>query len=248
MATKIEVRGIMSYPHLFVPRAVQAGDDPKYSVNCLIRKDDPQVAVINQAIQTEIANTFPQGWPANGKLCLKDNDEYPEYYELRSNTGAENAPHIVQLPAVTPVQDRSKVYAGAEAWFVLNISAYNQTVNKGVGCYLNGVALTGAEGALGRLDNKPSAEQMFAHLGGGAAAPVMPGMAPVMPVAAPVMPVAAPVAPVMPVAPPVAPVHQMTAAAGGCSYEQMIAANWTDETLLSHGMMLPPGGVPTAFN
>jgi hypothetical protein len=32
----------------------------------------------------------------------------------------------------------------------------------------------------------------------------------------------------------------MTAAAGGASYEAMLAAGWTDETLIAQGMMIKP--------
>lgn len=35
------------------------------------------------------------------------------------------------------------------------------------------------------------------------------------------------------------PTKVMTPAAGGLTYEQMIAAGWTDATLLEHGMMQP---------
>jgi len=35
----------------------------------------------------------------------------------------------------------------------------------------------------------------------------------------------------------------MTPKAAGTTYEQFIAAGWTDELLVQHGMMLPPGGV-----
>jgi hypothetical protein len=209
---------------------VQQGDDPKFSANCLIRKDDPQVAVIQQAINTEKQNTFPNGFPANGKLCLKDCEQFPEYYELRANTGADNPPHVVQLPGAKPVTDRSKVYPGAVAWFVININGYNQPVNKGIGGYINGIGLTGEEGPLGRLDNKPTPEQMFANVGAGA----------------PMAPPAAPVAPA-PMAPPAAPVHQMTAAAGGVTREAYHAAGWTDAQLVEYGLMMPPAGVPTRF-
>jgi len=250
VAEKIEIKGIMSYPHLFEPRAVNQGDDPKYSVNILIRKDDPQVAAISQAIQTEIANTFPNGFPANGKVCLKENPEYPDYFELRTNSMADNPPHVVTLPGAKPVQDRSKVYAGAEAWFVVSISGYNQAVNKGIGGYINGVGITGAEGALGRLDNKPSAEQMFAGIGGGAAVPTPGAGVPTAGTPAPIpgMPAAATAPPVpgMPAA-PAAPEFQMTEKAQGFTREQYHAQGWTDAQLIEQGMMLPPGGVPVKF-
>lgn len=50
--------------------------------------------------------------------------------------------------------------------------------------------------------------------------------------------VAAPPAPPAPPA-PAAPVRQMTAAANGATYEQYIAAGWTDAQLVANGLMLP---------
>jgi len=41
------------------------------------------------------------------------------------------------------------------------------------------------------------------------------------------------------VAPPPAPVRQLTALARGATYEQLIANGWTDELLISQGLMLP---------
>jgi hypothetical protein len=40
------------------------------------------------------------------------------------------------------------------------------------------------------------------------------------------------------VAPPAAPARQMTAKAGGATYEQLIANNWTDQLLVQHGLMV----------
>ena len=61
------------------------------------------------------------------------------------------------------------------------------------------------------------------------------------PAPAPVAPVA-PVAPALPPVPPPAPafrqVHQMTAKAGGATYEAMVAVGWTDALLVQEGYML----------
>lgn len=74
--------------------------------------------------------------------------------------------------------------------------------------------------------------------------PAAPTPAPAAP--APAMPspgsAPAPVAPppysgYIPAAPPAAPVRQMLPAANGATYEQMIAAGWTDAMLVQHGMM-----------
>jgi len=62
----------------------------------------------------------------------------------------------------------------------------------------------------------------------------------------PVMPAPTPTIPVIPnvafagiVAPPPAPVRQLTALAQGATYEQLKANGWTDELLISQGLMLP---------
>ncbi len=50
-------------------------------------------------------------------------------------------------------------------------------------------------------------------------------------------------------APNAAPVYQMTVKAAGNTRDQLIAngQGWTDELLISQGMMLPPGGVTPSF-
>lgn len=212
---QITIKGILSFPHLFTPRAIEQGQEPKYSCSVLIPKNDPQVAQIQQAIDTEKQNGFPSGFPANGKLCLVDcalpksngepNDpKLANYYELRATSGADQKPHVVDMNT-QPVMDPGKVFAGAVAWVAINTYSYNKPTSKGVTAGLNGVMLTGEEGALGRLDNKPSAEQLFAGIAGGAApvqqaapAPVSAAPAPQAPPAAPSAPPAAPAAPQFP--------------------------------------------------
>jgi len=95
------------------------------------------------------------------------------------------------------------------------------------------VMLTGNEGALGRLDNRPTAEQMFGDVGAPPAAP------------APQAPPAAPA----PQAPPAAPAPQapdqliMTAAANGMTYQQYKDAGWSDEQMISGGVAQKPSFV-----
>ncbi len=59
----------------------------------------------------------------------------------------------------------------------------------------------------------------------------------VPPVVPPVVVTPAP-AILTPPVPPATPAKQMTALAQGATYEQMIAAGWTDQTLIQHGMMV----------
>lgn len=233
---QIKVKGILSYPHLFTARAVNPGDDPKFSASILVRKDDPQVATVNAIIEQEKANGFPSGFPANGKCCWKDgavafpNDPAMHNFMILSgNAKSDGRPHVVDK-TLNPIMDQSEVYAGAVVWASVNTFCYNQPVNKGIGGGLNGVMVTGEIGELGRLDGKPSVESMFGDT---------PVTAP--PVAAP------PVAPTAPAAPPSAPVYQMTDKANGATHEAMLAAGWSDAQLIEHGMMLPPNGVTPSF-
>ena len=223
---QFKVKGILSYPHLFTPRSVNPGDDPKFSASILLRKDDPQVAQIQQIIDQEKANGWPNGFPANGKQFMKDgavaHPDKPDmhnYWIINANSKADSKPHVVDAQ-MNPVMNQGDAYAGAVVWAAMNSFTYNQPVNKGVGCGLNGVMLTGEEGELGRLDGKPTVEGMFGDVAGAA------------PAAAPA-PNAAPAA-------PAAPAYQMTAAANGLTREQYHASGWTDEQLLAQGLMIKP--------
>jgi len=241
----LRVKGILLHPHLFRPRAIQAGDEPKYSVSLLIPKNDPQCAVIAAEIQAAKQNGFPSGFPGNGKVCWKDCAvQWPDrpnlagYMCLSMTSKADKRPYVVDTN-ITPVMDPSQVYQGAEAWVAVNIASYSLPMAKGIGGYVNGVMLTGNEGALGRLDNSQTAEQMFAGVAGNTAAP-QPN-APTY--GAPGQP-SYPTPPAPPAAPAPSAAYVMTPKAGGFSREQLIEKGWTDENLIKHGMMLPPNGAP----
>lgn len=249
-------KGILSFPAVFTAKVPTTGGDPKFSATLLFPPGDPQIAQIQAEVDAGSLNTFPSGLPAGSNLCFAPYDvkyagkEYYDprftgWYALGASAKADDRPVVVDM-AHQPIVDPSQVYSGSVVWMNLGISGYTKGTG-GVGGWLNGLMVTEEEPTMGRLDGKPSVGQMFANVGAVAPvapAPVAPAPAAPAPVAPPVAP--APVAPVAP-APPAAPVHQMTAAAGGATYEAMIGANWTDETLIAHGMMLPPGGVTPSF-
>ena len=248
----ITLYGILSYPHLVQPRAVNPGDDPKFGAVILIPKGDPQISQLEQIIAQDKANGWPSGFPHNGKVFLKDcavewpNDPTIHGY-MAASAGAkqDQRPHLVDMN-LQPITDPSLIFAGAMVHAAINTFTYNQPVNKGVSAGLNGVMFTGSVGPLGRLDGRPSVESMFSTVATGAPAaapqqPAAPATPPPAPVAAPPQP---PVPPA-PVAP--SPAHQMTAAANGVTYEAYKANGWSDEQLIQNGLMLPPGGVTPSF-
>lgn len=240
---QLKIKGILSYPHLFSPRAVNPGDDPKYSVSILIRKDDPQLAQVQALVDQEKANGFPSGFPANGKLCLKDCAVEPSFAgdpKLHNfmvlSTNNKDKPQVVDMGTLGPLMDPAMIYAGCVAWVSVGIQAYSMPVNKGVGAYVNGVMPTGEEGELGRIDGRPTAAQMFGDVQGQAAPAAAPTAGNVgVPTPAPMAPPAAP-------QPPAAPAPlQMTAAANGVTLEQYLATpGWTEEMLIQQGLAIRP--------
>lgn len=234
---QFKVKGIISYPHLFNARAIEVGGDQKYSVSVLIKKNDPQVAALQSIIDQEKANGWPSGFPANGKVFMKDcavafpsEPTLAGYMVISGNAKLEAKPAVVDAN-MNPVMDPSQVYAGSICWVAFNSFIYNQAVNKGVSCGLNAVMITGEDSELGRLDNRPSVESMFSDVVGGVApvGAVSPsgGIAP------------APSGPPAPAPNAPKPVNVMTAKAT-FTYDQYIGAGHTDATLIAEGLMIEP--------
>jgi len=243
----MQIKGIISFPALFQAKTPTGSNEAKFSCAVLIAPHDPQVAAINAAVEQASRDTFPSGFPSKGDKCFMPYDEKfrgKEYYDPKfsgywvfSCTAKEADKPAVVNSQLQPVMDPAKVFPGAVVWVNAGISGYTKGTG-GVGGWLNGVMITDEEPPLGRLDNKPSVEQMFANLG----APQHVSATGVV-VHAPAPTPSAPLAP--PPAPVAGPQYVMTAAANGLTREAYHAAGWTDLMLVQHGMMLPP--VATSF-
>ena len=167
MAQRMNLMGIASYPHLDKPRAVgrpgQQQGDPKYSM-VVILDDSTDFAALDAAMKAEAQATFPNGWPNTGHWPLKQYGEgdnvAPElvgkYYINASSS--EFVPVVDHQVMPIPLEKiSSEVYPGCRVVANVAFAGYNN-VQKGVGCYLNGVQKVG-DGP--RLDNKPTVSQMF---------------------------------------------------------------------------------------
>lgn len=240
---QLVIKGIISFPNFFKPRKADENSDPKYGGTALIAKTDPQCATITAAIEQDKLNGFPSGFPPNAKCSWKDCAvEYPSdpklhgYMELRTSSPEDNKPLVVDANH-QQVLDPGAAIPGELAYFSVNTYSYNKPMTKGVTAGLNGVMLLREMGPLGRLDNKPSAEQMFASVTGGAT-----GAAPAAPSAGGV-----PQPPRPPNTPPAPPAFVMTAKAAGATRESFHSNGWTDAAMIEQGYMLPPGGVTPSF-
>lgn len=253
------IKGILSFNTLFQPKPVRDAQgnptgDAKYSLTLLIPPNDPQLPELQAEVEAAKANTFPSGFPSKADICFlaydtkfqgKDyyNPQLSGYYTFSCTAKAEDKPAIVDM-SHQPIIDPGAVVPGMVVWVNAGISGYTKGTG-GVGGWLNGVMLTGEMSELGRLDNKPSVEQMFANVNTPAPASTPPNaIITPQPAATPMAP---PQASQPPAAPPSAPQYQMTPAANGTTREAYHKAGWTDEQLISHGLMLPPGGVMPSF-
>lgn len=144
--TKVIVPCRLSYLHAFEPDSIN-GSEPKYSVSCIIDKNDKEtIAKIQKAI--EIAKEEGKGkWsgkiPANLKTPLRDGDiDRPddEAYadSMFLNANSHQAPQVVDAK-VQPIIDQSEVYSGCYGRVSVTFYAYNSNGNKGVAAGLGNI-------------------------------------------------------------------------------------------------------------
>jgi len=225
------VKGILSFPALFTPKTAKGATDPKYGVVVLLPPNDPQLPDLLALVEAAKLDAFPSGYTGTDE-CVKAYDikyagkdyydpRFSGWYAFSSSSKQDDKPAVVDMNR-QPVIDQSLVYSGCIAYVNAAISGYNKGKG-GVGGWLNGVMVTDEVPLMGRLDGKPTVDQMFVNIGGNAGV-VAPALAPYLPPAsAPVpppalapippphlspafVPVAPPaLAPPVPVAPPVAP-------------------------------------------
>jgi hypothetical protein len=236
------VKGILSFPTLFTPKMAKGATEAKYSVTVLIPPGDPQIAVLNTEVEAAKLNGCPSGYNGADE-CFKPYDEkyagkeyydpkFSGWYAFSCTAKADDKPPVVDM-AHNPIINPGDVFSGMVAYVSAGIGYYDKG-KTGIGGWLNGVMITGEEPPMGRLDGKPSVEAMFSGVAGNAVPTASPAPAP------------APTPPTPP-APAPAPGRVMTPKAGVFTYEQLLAAGHTDESLIREGYMLPPNGVNPSF-
>lgn len=231
------IKGILSFPTLFTPKIATGGTEAKFGVSVLIPPNDPQIAVLQAEVEAAKLNTFPSGYTGQDE-CFGAYDtkyagksyhdpRFSGWYVFSCSAKAEDRPSVVDVN-YNPIIDPGAVFSGMVGFVNAGISGYIKGKG-GIGGWLNGVMITADEPPMGRLDGKPTVEQMFADVSGGT--PAAPAPSPASP-------------------PPAAPQPQyvMTEKANGLTREQYLATpGWTDELLIQQGMMLPPAGVTPSF-
>jgi hypothetical protein len=139
----------LSYANLFVPKAAEEGQNPKYSVAVLIPKSDKatltRIKAAIDAVKKDPASEKLWGKPFNSemKAALRDGDlkadENPEYAgHYFFNCSSFQKPGVVDRN-LNPVLDQNEVYSGCYARVSVNFYAFNKGGGKGVAVGLNNV-------------------------------------------------------------------------------------------------------------
>lgn len=238
----MQIKAIISFPNLFTAKAPKGSETPRFDAMFLFPPNDPQITQIQAEVDAAKANTFPNGFPASAGVCFEAYDtkfagkdyydpRFAGYHVLSATAKADSRPPVVNMVG-QPIMDPAKVFSGALVWAHIGIGGYVKGKG-GVGGFLNGVMITDEEPPMGRLDGKPSVEQMFA----GISATNQP--------APPTATAPVPQAPTPPA--PAAPAYVMTEKAAGATREAFKANGWTDAMLVEQGYMTLPGGVTPSF-
>lgn len=114
--SKLNLKNVrLSFPSLFKKASFQ-GVETKYEATFLISKDDPQVAMINKAIDTFLSEKFPKGAPKSIKrtvLVDGDTKDYDGYEGMMGFKGSNNnRPTVIGRDRTPIIEEDNIIYAG----------------------------------------------------------------------------------------------------------------------------------------
>jgi len=176
----------VSFPTIFTPRAVVAGQTPKYGIVMMFEKGDKDHMASLKQLNNEAELAKSTKWPDQEKAPripmaghdlspIKDGDkalnkqgvpiaeknpEYAGHWIIRANS--------LQQPIVVDrnkaeLLDKSKVYGGCYCKVNINPFAYDTSGNRGVTFGLNGVQLWADGESFGT--GRPKVDDMFDSAG-----------------------------------------------------------------------------------
>ncbi|MEX6053044.1 DUF2815 family protein [Mammaliicoccus sciuri] len=137
-----------SYVTIFEPKAINEGDEPKYSMSIIIPKSDTAtIKRIEKAIENAAQNgkntKFGSKVPANLKTPLRDGDiereddpAYADSYFINANTKLK--PDVIGMDKL-PLTNPTDLYSGCYVHVSVNFYPFAVSGNKGVAAGLGNV-------------------------------------------------------------------------------------------------------------
>lgn len=231
----ITCEGIVLWDGLTTPDTDERTGAPVHNLTIAIPANAPEAAEIEQMAQRALQDSEFNGVkPTNSKWPTKEVDasRFGKDAALlngriaitaRTRTGA---PPVIDANGqeLNAMQYGKMLYPGAIIKLLIHAYAFNATKNKGVSAGLDGVQIIDATAPKLDVGGGMSASQVSAAFAGASA----PAPDPVQPHPDFVANAGGGTG---------APQHVMLPAANGATYEALIAAGWTDASLIQHGMM-----------
>lgn len=161
MSKRIKLNNVrLSYANVFEARAMNEGQEPKYSTQIIIPKDHPQIKELKKAVIEVARDKFPKlvkdnKIPAKIKTPLRDGDEErddePEVYGgmYFFNASNKKRPTVVDCDTTPLTEDDNVIYSGCYANVFVDIYGFDTAGNKGVAAALGGVQFKKDGEALG---------------------------------------------------------------------------------------------------
>ena len=161
MSKRIKLNNVrLSYVNVFEARAMNEGQEPKYSTQIIISKDHPQLKELKKAVIEVAKDKFPKlvkdnKIPAKIKTPLRDGDEErddePEVYGgmYFFNASNKKRPTVVDRDKTPLTEDDNVIYSGCYANVFVDIYGFDTAGNKGVAAALGGVQFKKDGEALG---------------------------------------------------------------------------------------------------
>lgn len=153
----------LSFPSVFKPTAFDANQEPKYSATFILQADDPQVAVLRDAIKQAVVEKWKKT-PPGLKVFLRDGSEKSHMNGFGDDTvffNASNAtrPTVVDRQNRQLVESDGKLYAGCYVNTKIDIWTQDNQYGKRVNASLSGVQFFRDGDAFG--GGRPAAPDEF---------------------------------------------------------------------------------------
>lgn len=148
---KIKLKNVrLSFPQLFEARAVNDSDKPAFSANFLIDPADPQVKVIQAAIDAVAkekwgvkADAQLKALRASDKTCLHDGDTKAQYDGFPGNlfisARSKVKPLVIDADKSPLVEQDGRPYSGCYVNASLELYAQDNAYGKRINAVLGGV-------------------------------------------------------------------------------------------------------------
>lgn len=152
----------LSFPDLFVPKAVQPGSEPKYGAAFLLDKttDAAQIDLIRKAMFTIATEKWGTKLPPTLKKCLHEGSEktYDGYGpdNMFLSASATVRPAVIDRNRAPLTKEDGRPYAGCLVNVVVRLWAQDNQFGKRINAQLQGVQFAGEGEAFGSAPFNPN--------------------------------------------------------------------------------------------